>query len=52
MLAQTIGLSRLGFGATPGKMIMGIKLVACNSIEKIDGNLVRVSPVGQISVLQ
>ncbi|KAH9496625.1 Protein fam8a1 [Bulinus truncatus] len=38
-----------GHGATPGKRLLGLKVVSCDQVQSLGGGQVLVSPAGQIS---
>lgn len=37
-------------GATPGKVIMGLKIISCNQVISLGGSRVRVSPAGDLGL--
>ena len=39
-------------GATPGKRLLGLRVVSCNEIVRIDGNKVAVHPANNMTFLR
>ncbi|KAK3747228.1 hypothetical protein RRG08_005864 [Elysia crispata] len=47
-ICRTVG-DGVALGATPGKRMMGLRVVSCDNVVAVDNDRVRVSPAGNVS---